>query len=181
MTTVDYSASNVALWNAVVQMGIIAATILFANLLRRRFRFIRMSMMPTAVLGGLILLVVKVIMDKCFDITFLNNIFLEKLTYHGIAIGFIAMSLRVPERDEKQAMNHVGLWQSRWRLRTRLCRSFSKLPACCCRLVTVRDPDRLITPEAFIRMTGDLPADVRSVWQSQRQVTCLRASSAYGI
>lgn len=109
MTTVDYSASNVALWNAVVQMGIIAATILFANLLRRRFKFIRMSMMPTAVLGGLILLAVKVVMDKCFGVTFLNNIFLEKLTYHGIAIGFIAMSLRVPERDEKQPMNHVGL------------------------------------------------------------------------
>ncbi|MBO4696752.1 MAG: sodium:glutamate symporter [Lachnospiraceae bacterium] len=109
MTTVDYSANNIALWNAVVQMGIIAATILFANLLRRRFKFIRMSMMPTAVLGGLLLLLVKVVMDKCFDITFLNNVFLEKLTYHGIAVGFIAMSLRVPERDEKQPMNHVGL------------------------------------------------------------------------
>ncbi len=109
MTTVDYSAANTLLWNAVVQMGIIAATILVANLLRRRFRFIRMSMMPTAVLGGLLLLVIKVIFDKGFGITFLDNVFLEKLTYHGIAVGFIAMSLRVPERDEKDPMNHVGL------------------------------------------------------------------------
>ena len=109
MTTVDYSAANTLLWNAVVQMGIIATTILVANLLRRRFRFIRKSMMPTAVLGGLLLLVVKVIFDKGFGLTFLDNVFLEKLTYHGIAVGFIAMSLRVPERDEKEPMNHVGL------------------------------------------------------------------------
>ena len=109
MTTVDYSAANTLLWNAVVQMGIIAATILVANLLRRRFRFIRMSMMPTAVLGGLLLLIVKVIFDKGFGVTFLDNVFLEKLTYHGIAVGFIAMSLRVPEKDEKEPMNHVGL------------------------------------------------------------------------
>ena len=86
MTTVDYSAANTLLWNAVVQMGIIATTILVANLLRRRFRFIRKSMMPTAVLGGLLLLVVKVIFDKGFGLTFLDNVFLEKLTYHGIAV-----------------------------------------------------------------------------------------------
>ena len=70
MTTVDYSAANYALWNPIAQMGIIAATILVANLLRRRFRFIRKSMMPTAVLGGLILLCIKVLFDKAFGITF---------------------------------------------------------------------------------------------------------------
>lgn len=109
MTTVDYSASNLALWNAVIQMGIIAATILTANLLRRRFGIIRKSMMPTAVLGGLLLLLVKIILEKGFGLSFLDGILLEKLTYHGIAIGFIAMSLRIPEKAEEQAVNRVGL------------------------------------------------------------------------
>ena len=109
MPTVDYSAANSALWNPIAQMGIIAATILVANLLRRRFRFIRKSMMPTAVLGGLLLLCIKVLFDKAFGITFLDGTFLEGLTYHGIAIGFIAMSLRIPEKAEKQPVNRVGL------------------------------------------------------------------------
>ncbi|MBR6999647.1 MAG: hypothetical protein IKI01_03420 [Lachnospiraceae bacterium] len=109
MPTVDYSAANSALWNPIAQMGIIAATILVANLLRRRFRFIRKSMMPTAVLGGLLLLCIKVLFDKAFGITFLDGTFLEGLTYHGIAIGFIAMSLRIPEKAGKQPVNRVGL------------------------------------------------------------------------
>ncbi|MCR5466480.1 MAG: hypothetical protein K6F11_06565 [Lachnospiraceae bacterium] len=109
MSTVDYSAANYALWNPIAQMGIIAATILVANLLRRRFRFIRKSMMPTAVLGGLLLLVIKIVLDKGFSVTFLDGAFLEGLTYHGIAIGFIAMSLRIPEKSERQSVNRVGL------------------------------------------------------------------------
>lgn len=109
MNPVDYSANNMDLWNCVIQMGIIAATILVANIFRRKSNLIRKSMMPTAVLGGLLLLLVKIVMDKCFGITFLDGTFLENLTYHGIAIGFIAMSLRNPENANSGSMNHVGL------------------------------------------------------------------------
>ena len=52
----DYSAANTALWNVVIQLGLIAGAILLANYLRARFRFVRKSMMPVAVLGGFILL-----------------------------------------------------------------------------------------------------------------------------
>ncbi len=100
----DYSAANVSLWNPVVQIGIITAIILFANILRRKIPFIRKSLMPTAVLGGFILLILKVTGLIHVDIDLM-----EKLTYHCIAIGFIALSLRVPEKTQQDKGNLVGL------------------------------------------------------------------------
>ena len=101
----DYSAANAVLWNPIIQIGIIAASLMVAHILRRRVPFIRRSLMPTAVLAGFLLLILKVTGILNLDINFM-----EDLTYHGIAIGFIAMSLRVPDRTEENAKGSlVGL------------------------------------------------------------------------
>lgn len=89
----DYSAANTALWAPMVQVGIIAGILLLANVLRRKIPFIRKSLMPTAVLGGFLLLILKYV-----GIINVSTSFLEILTYHALGIGFIAMSLRVPEK-----------------------------------------------------------------------------------
>jgi len=88
----DFSSTNVALWNPIVQMGIIAGLILLANTLRQKIPFIRNSLMPTAVLAGFILLLLRT-----FNIIEVNPSYLESITYHAIALGFIALSLRRPE------------------------------------------------------------------------------------
>lgn len=89
----DYSNVNASLWEIIIQMGIIAIVLLLSNLLRRKIRFIRNSLMPTAVLGGFILFIAR-----AFGFNFSSE-FLEILVYHGIALGFIAMSLRIPDKD----------------------------------------------------------------------------------
>lgn len=88
----DFSSANTGLWSAIIQLGIIAATILGANVLRRKLPFVRKTLMPTAVLAGFVLLLLR--NANLLDI---NAMFLEMITYHGIAIGFIALSLRVPQ------------------------------------------------------------------------------------
>lgn len=90
----DLTAANTSLWNPIIQFGIIAGSIILANLLRRKIPFVRKSLMPTAVLGGFL-----VLLFKSVGILNIDPAFFEMLTYHGIAIGFIAMSLRVPERQ----------------------------------------------------------------------------------
>jgi ESS family glutamate:Na+ symporter len=92
----DYSNANAALWNVIIQFGVIAVVILLSNLLRRKVAFIRNSLMPTAVLGGFILLLVRSLGLFDFDVRFM-----EMLIYHGIALGFIAMSLRIPDKLAK--------------------------------------------------------------------------------
>ena len=90
----DYSAANGALWNILIQFGIIAAAIIIANIFRRRIPFFRKSLMPTAVLAGFLLLILRSV-----GVLKLDGTLLEMITYHGIAVGFIAMSLRVQKKD----------------------------------------------------------------------------------
>ena len=90
----DFSATNTALWQPIVQIGIIAGLILLANILRRKIRFIRNSLAPTAVVAGFLLLLLRQ-----FDFMPISATFLEAVTYHAIALGFIALSLRVPEKN----------------------------------------------------------------------------------
>ena len=98
----DYSAANVSLWNVIIQFGIIAVVILISNFLRRKIAFVRNSLMPTAVLGGFILLILRSV-----GLLNLDTKFMEMLIYHGIALGFIAMSLRIPNKlaEDKRSLS----------------------------------------------------------------------------
>lgn len=100
----DYSAANTQLWNSIIQIVLIAVTILIANALRRKVGFIRRAVIPTAVLGGFLLLVAKWI-----GIVKIDPQFFEFITYHCIALGFIALSLRVPDKSEQKKGDMVGL------------------------------------------------------------------------
>lgn len=98
----DFSSANTGLWSAMIQLGIIAATILGANVLRRKLPFVRKTLMPTAVLAGFVLLVLR-----NTNLLAIDAKFLEMITYHGIAIGFIAMSLRVPQADPEHTTDSL--------------------------------------------------------------------------
>ena len=100
----DYSASNTVLWNFIIQLGYIAGAVLLANFLRQKLGFIRKSLMPVAVLAGFLLLILKYA-----GIVKVDTEVLEMLVYHGIALGFIAMSLRVPEGEKSRDTNLTGL------------------------------------------------------------------------
>lgn len=94
----DFSSANTALWAPLIQLGIIAMLILAANVLRRKIAFIRNSLMPTAVLAGFLMLILR---NLGFEV--IDGIFLETVTYHAIALGFIALALRVPEEAEGES------------------------------------------------------------------------------
>ena len=100
----DYSAANHALWNFIIQLGMIAGAVLFANFLRQRVAFIRKSLMPIAVLAGFLLLALKYA-----GLISVDEKLFEMLVYHGIALGFIAMSLRVPVKGSGSTGDLTGL------------------------------------------------------------------------
>ena len=97
----DFSAANVELWSPIVQTAIIAGLILLANVIRRKIPFIRNSLMPTAVLAGFILLILRTA-----GVVKMDAEFLEVVTYHAIALGFIALSLREPEKASQEHHLH---------------------------------------------------------------------------
>ena len=87
----------------ILQFGYIAAVVLIAHFVRQKLAFVRKSMMPIAVLAGFLLLIAKYV-----GIAKINQNFMEILTYHGIALGFIAMSLRVPDALMKETHKGTG-------------------------------------------------------------------------
>lgn len=88
----DFSYSNVSLWSGMLQFGVLCTMMLLANVLRRKVPFFRKSLIPTAVLAGFIALILR----YC-EILPINQSFMEMITYHSIGLGFIALSLKIPQ------------------------------------------------------------------------------------
>ena len=98
----DYSAANSVLWKFVIELGLIAAAILTAHYLHWKIKPLQKAMLPVAVLAGFLLLAGKYLGLP------LDEELLEMLVFHGIGLGFIAMSLRVPPKMESGGGNLTG-------------------------------------------------------------------------
>jgi len=86
-------------WHVLVQFIIVAVAVLLGNVLRRKVKILRRSLMPSALLGGLIILLLK--LWPQFNLVIDKRI-MEIVTYHTLALGFIAMSLRA-SKDSNRA------------------------------------------------------------------------------
>lgn len=99
----DYSAANTQLWNMIIQTGIIGLIVIISNILRLKIPFVKKSLMPTAVLSGFLLLALRYT-----GLVKIDTNLLEMITYHTIAIGFIALSLRVSDKGGQTSSSGVG-------------------------------------------------------------------------
>ena len=89
-------------WGSVNLVAVLLLSLLFANLLKRKIKWLTKTLIPTSVLGGLLLLVFSIIYKSIFGTQLFNeNVFggngistLEMITYHSLAIGFIATSFK---------------------------------------------------------------------------------------
>ena len=92
--------SNV--WGSFNVIAILLISLLVANALKRLIKPLGNSLIPTSVLGGFMLLIISSIYTAVtdgylFDTTFFGGngmAFLEILTYHTLALGFIASTLK---------------------------------------------------------------------------------------
>ncbi len=78
-------------WSAVIQFAILCAILLASNVLRRKIPFLRKSLLPTAVIAGFLTLILRY---TGLLNSILSTDFLDKITYHSIALGFIALGLK---------------------------------------------------------------------------------------
>ncbi len=93
----DYSV-----WSAFVIIAVILICLLVANVLKKSVKFLKKSLIPTSVLGGILLFLVAGAYHLITgDLLFNHKIFggkgyafLETIAYHALAIGFIASSLQ---------------------------------------------------------------------------------------
>ena len=97
----DFTLANYdAVWLFMVQMGLLLIALMLGNIIRRVVPLFRKCLIPSALLGGTILLVMDII-AKQFGITLVDNRLMQVITYHCLAIGFAAMSLKTEKSSHK--------------------------------------------------------------------------------
>ena len=103
--------SNV--WGFFNIMAILLMSLLLANALKREIKFLEASLIPTSVLGGSILLFISVVYqiitkDIVWNTSLFGNngsAYLEMTTYHALALGFIASTLKTTKTHLNKRRN----------------------------------------------------------------------------
>ena len=93
-------------WGTYNLIAVLLLSLLLANILRKNIRVLNESLIPTSVLGGGILIVIAAIYrlitgDVMFDTKFFGGngtANLELITYHTLALGFIASGLKTSDK-----------------------------------------------------------------------------------
>ena len=85
-------------WNWLIQFCILATALLVGNVLRTKIPFLNKSLLPSALLGGLLLLVFKAF-PSCKDL--INKPVMEIITYHALGLGFVALALKNNKIESK--------------------------------------------------------------------------------
>ncbi len=91
-----------SVWAWINTFAVLLGSLLVGNMLKRSIPFLRDSLTPTSVVGGIILLIVAAIYkaitgDVMFDTAAFGEngtAHLEIITYHALALGFIASSFK---------------------------------------------------------------------------------------
>lgn len=96
------------IWSFVVVLAVIFGAMLLANTLRRKIKFIRRSLIPASVLAGFLVLGIGGAWKAVTGNPMLDTATLEALTYHGLGLGFVSLSLRTMEKTRgKQAKKDI--------------------------------------------------------------------------
>lgn len=93
----DYSV-----WSWMLLFAVLLGSLILGNILKKSVPFLRNSLIPTSVIGGLLLLIISAIYNAITgEVLFNAPIFdghgmetLEIITYHTLALGFIASSFK---------------------------------------------------------------------------------------
>ena len=103
----DFTLANYGdVWHFMVQLGLLLLFMLAGNILRRTIPLFRRCLVPSALLGGALLLIVDISL-KPFDLYLVDNRIMQVITYHCLALGFAAMGLKTEKTTMKTAKCQV--------------------------------------------------------------------------
>ena len=104
----DFTLANYdAVWLFMIQFGLLLLFLVMGNILRRTIPFFRKCLIPSALLGGTLLLLVNIFFNRVLHFPLVNNRIMQVITYHCLAIGFAAMSLKTEKSSHKTRPSQV--------------------------------------------------------------------------
>ena len=99
---------DIPVWSFVLTMFFLFFSMMVANTLRNLIRPLRRLMIPSSVLGGLLLLLADFVCRRISGKSLVSASTLEMLTYHGLGLGFVAMALRNLDKKQDQRSRTGG-------------------------------------------------------------------------
>ena len=97
----DFTLANYdAVWAFMVQLGLLMLFLVLGNILRRTIPLFRRCLIPSALLGGTMLLVLNII-TKQLGVVTVDNRLMQVITYHCLALGFASMSLKTEKSSHQ--------------------------------------------------------------------------------
>ncbi len=104
MSLLDYDGQ----WSFIIQISILMVFLLIGNVLSKKVPFLKKLLFPTAVLGGLLILLFKFI--PVFS-EVIDNSLMTTITYHALGLGFVATGLKVAttKRNNGKHVHKTGL------------------------------------------------------------------------
>ncbi len=91
-----------SVWSVIMLFGVLLGSLLLGNVLKRLIPFLRNSLVPTSVIGGSILILAELIYKAITKNSLFEHpsfgangvAYLETITYHTLALGFIASAFK---------------------------------------------------------------------------------------
>ena len=101
----SWDSSSSSTWGFILIISVLLGSLLAGNSLKRKVPFLKQSLMPASVIGGTILIIIAAIYkavtgDVMFDegaFNYAGTGYLEMITYHTLALGFIASTLKITD------------------------------------------------------------------------------------
>ena len=96
---------DASVWSMMIELTILLVGMLTANMLRRLIKPLRQSLIPSSVLGGFLILIANLVYKEITGDSMFGKVTMETLTYHGLGLGFVAVALRLSEREKNKKAN----------------------------------------------------------------------------
>ena len=99
-------------WKLLVQIGLLLLFLLIGNILRRTIPFLRKAFIPSALIGGLLFFLTNIFTKNVCGFSIIEARIMQIITYHTLAIGFIAMSFKIVDKGIKKRASTLKVFQN---------------------------------------------------------------------
>ena len=100
-----------SVWKLVVQLLLLLGFLVLGNMLRRSIPFLKKSFIPSALIGGVLLVLVDLFVKwvSPTDYQLIDRQIMKVVTYHALAIGFIATTLKVANKEKQKSLGALSI------------------------------------------------------------------------
>lgn len=90
-------------WNVLIYLILIGILLFIGKIVKTKVPVINKIVLPTALMGGIVGLAISLIVNAIWpSVHLIDTDVMEAIVYHALALGFISLSLKKPDKKNEQ-------------------------------------------------------------------------------